>query len=430
MKRAAMSGLLLALFAQMPAQAQTPPQWTDAQDHRNMMDQLHIATVRPGPSGDENAPNHANYDEAKANPYPDWPDLMTLKSGAKVTSAAQWSKRRQEIAEDLEREMYGRIPAETPKVTWTATATDHEFIAFQRVTATQLTGHADNSADPAIKADISAVLLLPDAAKGPVPVLIMFAYGPAKFPAPAQPSPEDAARINAALKAELVARDPSLAEVFARYPGYDIATTLPFPAPPSSAPDDRVVTLIRDGWGVMLVSATSYQADNGAGLTRGIIGLTNKGAPRKPDDWGALRAWGWGASRALDYLATVPQVDAKHVGIEGVSRFGKAALVTMAFDERFAFGLIGSSGEGGAKPSRRNFGEAAESLTGEGEYHWMAGNFLKYGGPKTPGDLPVDAHDLIERVGIGADARLQPLVGGSDLHARLRGQRVAHLHLA
>ncbi len=114
-----------------------------------------------------------------------------------------------------------------------------------------------------------------------------------------------------------------------------------------------------------------------------------------------MRAWAWGASRGLDYLETDKAVDAKHVGIEGVSRYGKAALVTMAFDTRFAVVLVGSSGEGGAKLHRRNWGEAVENLTGSGEYHWMAGNFLKYGaseaafGSKNAGDLPVDAHELI-----------------------------------
>ena len=103
----------------------------------------------------------------------------------------------------------------------------------------------------------------------------------------------------------------------------------------------------------------------------------------------------------MDYLATDPTVDAKRVGIEGVSRFGKAALVTLAFEPRFALALVGSSGEGGAKLHRRNFGEAVENLTGSGEYHWMAGNFLKYGaaesrfGSRNAGDLPVDAHELI-----------------------------------
>ncbi len=144
-----------------------------------------------------------------------------------------------------------------------------------------------------------------------------------------------------------------------------------------------------------MIVPTSFQADNGAGLTKGIIGLCNHGQPRKPDDWGALRAWAWGASRALDYFETDPAVDAKQVGIEGLSRYGKATLVTMAYDQRFAIALVGSSGEGGAKLSRRNWGELVENLTGTGEYHWMAGNFLKYGGPLTPGDLPVDAHELI-----------------------------------
>src|SRR5213079_753464 len=92
---------------------------------------------------------------------------------------------------------------------------------------------------------------------------------------------------------------------------------------------------------------------------------------------------------------TDKSVDAKHVGIEGLSRYGKAALVTMDYDQRFAIGFIGSSGEGGAKLHRRNFGELVENLAGTGEYHWMAGNSLKYAGPLTPNDLPVDSHELI-----------------------------------
>jgi hypothetical protein len=153
--------------------------------------------------------------------------------------------------------------------------------------------------------------------------------------------------------------------------------------------------VLEKGWGYAIIVPASIQADNGAGLTKGIIGLCNRGQPRKPDDWGALRAWAWGASRALDYLETDRAVDARQVGIEGLSRFGKAALVAMAYDQRFAIGFIGSSGEGGAKLHRRNFGELVENLTSPGEYHWMAGNFLKYGGPLTAKDLPVDAHELI-----------------------------------
>jgi lysophospholipase L1-like esterase len=149
------------------------------------------------------------------------------------------------------------------------------------------------------------------------------------------------------------------------------------------------------------LATASIQADNGAGLTAGIIGLTNKGRRRAPGQWGALRAWAWGAARALDYLETLPAVDARRVGIEGVSRYGKAALVTLAFEPRFALALVGSSGEGGTKPHRRNLGELVENLTGSGQYHWMAGSFLKYGaaaatfGSRNANDIPVDAHELI-----------------------------------
>jgi hypothetical protein len=139
-------------------------------------------------------------------------------------------------------------------------------------------------------------------------------------------------------------------------------------APPTAAPADPPATeqLIADGGGYASLNPTSIQVDNGAGLTSGIIGLANKGKRRKPDDWGALRAWAWGASRALDYLSAQPGVDATRVGIEGVSRYGKAALVTMAYDTRFAVVLVGSSGEGGAKLHRRNFGEAVENLSAAG----------------------------------------------------------------
>ncbi len=109
----------------------------------------------------------------------------------------------------------------------------------------------------------------------------------------------------------------------------------------------------------------------------------------------ALRAWAWGASRALDYFETDKAVDAKRVGIEGHSRYGKATVVTMAYDPRFAVAFISSSGASGVKLHRRNAGEIVENVASSGEYHWMAGNFIKYAGPLTWNDLPVDSHELV-----------------------------------
>src|SRR5512135_3189161 len=100
-------------------QATAPLNWTTQQDHRNMMEQLGIKKLRPGPSGQPNATNAANYDQAKANPYPDLPDPLTLKNGQKVTTPEMWWKqRRPEIVEDFEREVIGRVPKNVPKVTW------------------------------------------------------------------------------------------------------------------------------------------------------------------------------------------------------------------------------------------------------------------------------------------------------------------------
>jgi hypothetical protein len=397
-----LKSFVLSLSLATAAVAQTPDATVSAdQDHQNMMDQLGIKVLRPGPSGDEKAPNHANYDESQANPYPNLPDPLTLNSGEKVTTAkAWWEQRRPELIEIFEKEVYGRIPANLPKVTWIVTATDHEMIGFNPVIAKDLVGEVDNSSFPSIKVKIHMTLVLPARAKGPVPVLMMF--GHAGFPAPNEQSADEFDRINAAWKTLLIQQDPSLKEVFANHPAWQPARATPFQLPQLNEDGGPPNTwqLIADGWGFVIFDPASVQADDGAGLRRGIIGLVNHGGPRKPDDWGALRAWAWGAGRGLDYLETDPAVDAKHVGIEGVSRYGKAALVTMAFDQRFAMVLVGSSGKGGATPLRRNFGEAVESLTG-GEYYWMAGNFLKYGasdatfGSKTPGDLPVDSNELI-----------------------------------
>lgn len=333
----------------------------NAEDHADMLKQLGITKLRGGRNPNPGSTNLPNYDPTKANPYPDYPELMVAKDGTRITTAEQWwQKRRPEIAEDFEREVVGRIPANVPKVNWEVTETVDTKVGDVPVIARRVVGHVDNSAYPAITVDLKMAVVLPKNASGPVPVLIMFGWGNMPDEAPPrfgnQPEP---------------------------------------PHPPS------INALTAAGWGYVSLQTSSIQADNGAGLTAGIIGLTNKGQRRTPEQWGALRAWSWGAARALDYLERLPAVDAKRVGIEGVSRYGKAALVTMAFEPRFAVVLVGSSGEGGVKPHRRDFGEAVENLTASGQYHWMAGNFLKYGaeessfGRKTANDIPVDSHELL-----------------------------------
>ena len=325
-------------------------------DHRAMLAALNIRDLRPGPSGNPQAPNAANVDEAKATTYTTLPDPLTLKNGRKVKTATDWwHQRRAEIAEDFDREVYGRVPQTIPTVRWEVVSTKDTVNGTYPITLKQLVGHVDNTAYPAISVNIDLMLATPAGATTGVPVMMSYGFRfPAGFRMPQPPT----------------------------------STTAPV------APNWQQ-QLLEKGWGYAIIYPTSYQADNGAGLPEGIIGLVNKGQPRKPDDWGALRAWAWGASRALDYFETDKSVDANQVGIEGLSRFGKAAIVTMAYEPRFAIGFIGSSGEGGVKIHRRTFGEQVENVAGSGEYHWMTGNFIKYAGPLTPNDLPVDAHELV-----------------------------------
>jgi hypothetical protein len=341
-----------------PGKYPAPVNFTSEQDHQNMMDQLHITSLRPGVNGnDPKAPNAANYDEAKANPYPNLPDPLIFNNGKKVTSAKQWwAKRRPEIVEDFDREIYGRVPKNTPKVTWEVTSVINEKNGDADVITKKLVGHVDNSSYPLDTVNILLTLTTPASAIGPVPVIMQFGF---ILPPGYRPRPRPAN----------------------------------MPAPPPGPTWQQQV--LAKGWGYAVISPNSVQADNGAGLTKGIIGLVNKGQPRKPDDWGALRAWAWGASRAMDYFETDKAVNAKEIGLEGHSRYGKATVVTMAYDPRFAIAYISSSGEGGAKLSRRNAGETVENVAGTGEYHWMAGNFIKYAGPLNWGDMPVDAHELL-----------------------------------
>lgn len=318
------------------------------------MNLLHIESLRRGPDGDPKSPNAANFDESKVRSYV-LPDPLRLNNGKSVTTAAQWwNERRPEIVEEFDREVYGRVPADVPRVAWKIKNTKREMFGDVPVTTKELIGHVDNASYPGVTVDIQLTLSTPTDAMKPVPVLMEFSLSPETMAALLKRFPQ------------LKATSPSWQQ-----------------------------QLATKGWGSATLIATSIQPDNGEGLTQGIIGLTNRGQPRTLDEWGALRAWAWGASRALDYFETDKDVDANHVGIEGLSRYGKTALVAMAYDSRFAIAFIASSGAGGAKILRRGFGEQVENLASTSEYHWFAGNFLKYAGPRTVDDLPVDAHELI-----------------------------------
>jgi hypothetical protein len=365
--------LLLCVPGVMAAQTQAPPAANDrstiaaasAAERDRELKLLGISAMQPGATAyDIGKPGNANYDEARANPYPALPDVLVMRDGRRVKTPAQWKKRRAEIAASFDENVYGKYPAHLPGVTWKVDGV--ETIDVQGIPAIvkHITGHVDNSAWPAITVDIHADVVTPAGTKGTkVPVII---GGGSIRPRP----------------------------VFPRMPGQAVHKL----SSPPDAPDSAKL-LLAQGWGFVGRNSNDVQADNGAGLNQGIIGLLNKGRPRKLDDWGVLRAWAWGDSRLLDYLQTDPEVDSKKVGVMGHSRGGKAALVAMVDDPRFAVGFISSSGAGGADLYRRNYGETMGNIAGTSEFHWFAGNFLRYAAVgHSANEMPVDSHEFIALV--------------------------------
>jgi hypothetical protein len=348
-----MRGILAIVALAMagaPAGAQQDYRAAEA-DRRVMLDRLGIAATRPGADGfDPKATNAANYDETRAG-EPRLPDLLRFADGRPVTTAMLWwRQRRPEIVELFDREVYGRVPASTPAIRWRVDKEERADEGGVNVIKRWLTGVADNRAWPGARAEIALRYTLPLGARR-APLILSFGFSEGfRFPGPQRP---------------------------------------PDPGPPYTE------QLLRRGFGYAVLVANSVQADNGGALGDGVIGISLKGKSRAPEDWGVLRAWAWGASRAFDVLTRDRAIDSHRIGIEGLSRYGKAALVTMAYDRRFAIGFVGSSGAGGAALYRRDFGERIGNLAAGGEYHWFAGNFLKYAGPLTPHDLPIDAHMLI-----------------------------------
>ena len=305
------------------------------------------SNVRPA------AKPRGNYDEAIANPFP-LPDPLVLKNGQPVKDAdTWWHQRRPEILENFRAEMYGRIPESTPKVTWEVTATDTNAAGGTAIKKT-VVGHIDNSRYPAANPGIHLTMFTPSNAKGPVPMIVVVIAGPGGYGAPRG------------------------------------GPATPPPEPPPSSP---LYQLLAIGWGYATMEVGPIQNDYSGGLTSGIIGLMSEGQSRKPDDWGALSAWAWGLSRAMDYFETDKSVYAKQMGVEGHSRYGKAALLAAALDSRWAIVFPSCSGEGGAKPSRRNWGETLDNVASS---HWFAPNFHKYAGHWN--DLPVDSDELIALV--------------------------------
>ena len=277
-----------SLLASVPAPGQEAPAdkpaaavWTTQKDHQNMLDQLGITRLRPGVDAKPGTPRSANYDPAKANPFPDLPDPLTLKEGKKVTTPAMWMDlRRPEIVEDFEREIFGRIPKSVPRVGWKELAVvKGGLVGTLSADGRQMVGIVDNAACPSIPVEIQMTVVTPADAKGPVPLVMMFGgfRGGSGMPRAADaPLPEK--------------KGPEFGG--------------PYQDPPSTE------QLIAAGWGYAIINPGSIQPDNGAGLRQGNHRLDNKGS-RASRTTGVRCGHGPGAPRgAWTIWKRDPAVDA------------------------------------------------------------------------------------------------------------------------
>jgi hypothetical protein len=284
-----------------------------------------------------------NYDESKVPAY-ELPDALATARGARVTSPAMWDReRRAELLEIFRSQFYGRRP-------------DAKYqLSFRQVS--EVTNAFDGAATGR---DMLAVITLggrnfefpftvfvPNKAKGKVPAVVHINN-----------------RYALPVKTVLEKHDPF-------WP---------------------VRTLIQRGYATASFFTSHVDPDRKDGYDKGIRAFFAGGQPPAADAWGALSSWGWGASRLLDHLATLPQVDARRVAVSGHSRGGKASLWAAAEDSRFAVANSNDSGCMGAALSRRKYGETVEVIA-KAFPHWFCSNINKYAGREN--DLPIDQHELI-----------------------------------
>ncbi|HSG54823.1 MAG TPA: hypothetical protein VLA45_05160 [Paracoccaceae bacterium] len=345
MDRAAFRCLMAALaLLAAPVSAQSPTATTSDDVHAAERAMFGFGTLRQGADGNNpEAPNAANSTEANVGEY----TLPPLFETARQQTPTGWPARRTELARRVEDNWVGRIPAviSTFRVVWDKAPADAGAYA---TTAEEWTGRIitpDGRSGPVISATIHFPVAVPSAAPGIINYTYVWPGG--------------------------------------RMPDFG-----------GTPPPDGIAQALERGWAHVEYRPQLLQADSAAQMQQGVIGLARW--PRAQFDWGALRAWGWGASQLREELARDPRINGGLITLTGHSRFGKGVLVAAAFDHAFLDAHVSSSGAGGAKLMRRDFGERWENMSSSSAFHWFTPNIMTFArDPLTVHDLPVDAHMLI-----------------------------------
>lgn len=280
----------------------------------------------------------SNYDEAVVKPY-ELPDPLRMEDGRKVDSPELWMReRRGEILALYEEHIYGRVPENVPDVRWHEVSRDANGVAH-------VEGRMSDDEDgPKIRLTIHQ----PKDADGPVPVMLNLSFFSGERPR----RDGDEARFN-----------------------------------------PRAAVLER-GWAFAQIGYGDIQPDRADRWIEGVIGLTLKDGQSKPGpgEWGTISAWAWGVSRTIDYLESLPSIDATRIALTGASRLGKTSLWAAAKDERIASVFSVVPGAMGAALIRRDWGETLDDMAQN--FSWQfAGNLQQWVGRWD--ELPVDQHMLI-----------------------------------
>jgi hypothetical protein len=312
-----------------------------------------------------------NYDESKVPQYT-LPDPLVMANGQPVRDARTWNtKRRPEILELFRTHVYGRSPARPKDLNFELAEINRQALGGAAVRK-QVTVYFSRKKDGP---KMEMLLYLPAGARKPVPVFLGL-----NFTGNHTTNADPGIRIG-----DVWRRDPATKKTV-KERGTEASRG-------ASASRWQVEKILARGFGVATIYYGDIEPDFDGGMPHGVRPLYAKpGQARAPDEWAAIGAWAWGLSRALDYLETDKNVDAKRVAVTGHSRLGKTALWAGAEDTRFAMVISNASGEGGASLARRRFGERVKHLNTSFP-HWFCDNYRKFNDAED--GLPVDQHMLI-----------------------------------
>lgn len=308
----------------------------------------------------------ANYDESKVGSYT-LPDPLTFNDGKKVTNAREWESRRHELLELFAENVYGRTPKPPNQTAFTIFDSDKNALGGKAVRKQVTIFFSSNKAGP--KEDL--LIYIPAGSKRPVPLILAL-----NFSGNQAVINDPAVRLSTLWNRTTHQREQAKEDSRGSDTGFEVEKVL------------------ARGYGFATICYQDIEPDFNGGFVHGLRPLFFKKGQTQPaaDDWGAIGAWAYGLSRAMDYLEKDKDVDAKRVAVMGHSRLGKTVLWSGAFDQRFAMVISSCPGEGGASLARRNYGETIRSLTDRFGYQFSA-NYRKYADHED--QLPVDTHELI-----------------------------------